>query len=97
MSEEMQKYYFTFGSEHAHPNGYYVIEAPGEQFARAKMCSMFGPKWSFCYKSKEAAGVDKWGLKLAGLATVDTQGSDEEEIVFLANLAHRCLEKGVES
>jgi len=67
---DWKEYYFTFGSGHAHPKGYYTILAETRLEARIKMTSLFGPFWSFDYKTKEAAGVDEFNLIEVGRAKV---------------------------
>ena len=54
-------HYFTFGSDHAHPNGYVKIRGTSNG-ARAAMFERFGPEWSMQYGSAEEAGVDRWRL-----------------------------------
>ncbi len=57
----VQKWYFTFGSNHAHPNGYVVIEGTFKE-AREEMIELYGRNWSMQYKSAEVAGVEKYCL-----------------------------------
>lgn len=60
---------FTFGFDHVHPktgeslaNCY--IEVPGDaNSSRELMQEHFGVKWAFQYPTKEAAGVERHGLK----------------------------------
>lgn len=56
------KWFFTFGFNHAHPNGYVVIEGSFSE-ARAEMYRRFGAKWSMQYENAEEAGVEKYCLK----------------------------------
>jgi hypothetical protein len=61
----LNKYYFTFGYGQTPGIGYYhIIEAENEGVARERMHERFGPKWAFCYYSAEAAGVERFNLKL---------------------------------
>lgn len=57
-----QKWYFTFGTEHLFPYGYYISHHEDWSKARAEMSSIFGNKWAFQYGSAEKAGVDKFAL-----------------------------------
>lgn len=55
---------FTFGVGQAHASGF--VELPFEvdaSEARELMVEMFGRHWSFEYDSREAAGVEKYGLR----------------------------------
>lgn len=61
--EDLKPYYFTFGCGQVHAGCYTVIRASCENAARIEMVRRFGLKWSFCYDSAEAAGVERWGLK----------------------------------
>lgn len=55
-------WFFTFGSGHAHPNGYVKIHGTfGE--ARDAMFARFGPKWCMQYGSADEAGVSRWNLR----------------------------------
>lgn len=65
----MKEHIFTFGFGHVHPdtgrslaNHYIVIWAESAQEARTKMYERFGQKWAFEYPSREAAGVERFGL-----------------------------------
>ena len=69
---------FTFGFDHKHPatgqslSGMYVeITAPDHEAARAEMFAQFGRHWSMHYPSREAAGVDRFGLRLLDSFTVE--------------------------
>lgn len=62
-------WFFTFGAAHVDAvtgeslaNSYVRIEADSEADARRIMCDRFGNRWSFCYPSAEAAGVERYGL-----------------------------------
>ena len=58
------EYIFTFGYGHNPGIGYYcIIPAESESVARHIMDSHYNSKWAFCYTSKDAAGVSKYGLK----------------------------------
>lgn len=68
---ERQKMEFicTFGFGHIHPvtkeslgNNYIVVNAEDEVEAHEIMYGRFGQKWSFCYRSREEAGVDQFNL-----------------------------------
>lgn len=63
----MQKYYFTFGSNHVAPKGtekegkslfrYYVeVKAQDRETARGLMFARYQAKWSFCYSEEEFEG-----------------------------------------
>ncbi len=65
----MNKYYFTFGTNHETKQGYtlgrcYVlIEAVSEMLARQKMNDARGNSWAFSYTEEEFAGLPaKYGL-----------------------------------
>jgi hypothetical protein len=58
----MSQHYFTFGFGQQHENGYHVVEADSDEEARRIMCTRFGNEWAFQYSSREAAGVDMFGL-----------------------------------
>jgi hypothetical protein len=67
--EVEQEWFFTFGFDHVHPvtgeslaNCYTTIMGDIDQ-TRALMAERFGNKWAFQYPSREAAGVEKYGLK----------------------------------
>lgn len=63
-SAEVEKdWFFTFGSSHAHPNGYVVFHGTHAS-AREQMFDVFGSVWAFQYDSAEAAGVERFNLKL---------------------------------
>lgn len=55
-------FYFTFGCGQMFEGGYYIVEAENETAARAEMMRIFSNKWSMQYESKEAAGVEMYGL-----------------------------------
>lgn len=66
----MSEYIFTFGFAHEHPdtgeplrNCYVVIRANTSEEAREQMFARFGRKWSMQYRSREAAGVEKYHLR----------------------------------
>jgi len=82
MEPSLKEYYFTFGSGHAHPNGYYVIEAENEAVARMKMVTMFGKHWCTSYKSKKRAGVNEFGFTEVGRARV--YGHEIQELESIA-------------
>jgi len=56
-----QYWYFTFGSAHAHPNGYIKIYGTFDA-SRMKMVERFGEKWAFQYRSSDDAGVKRFNL-----------------------------------
>lgn len=61
--EKRQDWYFTFGSDHAHPYGFVCIFGTFME-ARTEMQRRYGQKWSFQYTYKEFAGqVEKYGLR----------------------------------
>ena len=61
--EKTENWYFTFGSGHAHPNGYVKIHGTFNS-ARDQMHKMYGPKWAFQYNEKEfMPQIKRWGLK----------------------------------
>lgn len=47
-NESQENWYFTFGSNHAHPNGYVRLFGTFNS-AREEMFRRFGPKWSMQY------------------------------------------------
>ena len=55
------KWWFTFGSNHVHPNGYVVIEGSFSE-ARAEMYKRYDREWLMQYPDAEEAGVKKYGL-----------------------------------
>jgi hypothetical protein len=60
----MNEYIFTFGYGQNPGIGYFVvIKADNEGEARTKMKKAYGDRWSFCYSSRDKAGVDKYNLK----------------------------------
>jgi len=58
-----QWWYFTFGCGQNPGLGYYAKFYGTADSARDQMVKEYGPKWSFQYKSEEAAGVKKYNLK----------------------------------
>lgn len=60
--EEAQDWIFTFGSAHAHPNGFVRIFGTWSS-AREEIVRRQGLAWSFQYKNEEEAGVTKYGLQ----------------------------------
>ena len=61
--EKTENWYFTFGSGHAHPNGYVKIYGTFNS-AREQMHRMYGPKWAFQYTEKKfTPQIKRWGLK----------------------------------
>jgi hypothetical protein len=67
---ETEKYYFfTFGSGHAHPNGFVKLYGTFGS-TRGEMVRRYGDKWSAQYDSAAAAGVERWSL-----CEVDTTSS----------------------
>ena len=60
--EKTENWYFTFGSGHAHPNGYVKIHGTFNS-AREQMHKLYGPKWAFQYGEKEfIPQIKRWGL-----------------------------------
>lgn len=60
--EQKQIWFFTFGSAHAHPNGYVKIQGNFSD-ARAKMFERFDSKWAMQYNEKDFAGqAERYGL-----------------------------------
>ena len=58
----MQNWYFTFGSDHKHPNCYVRIHGTAA-VAREKMFKAFGPAWAFQYDEEQFMPVkSRWGL-----------------------------------
>ncbi len=56
-----QDWIFTFGYDSPFGQCYIVIYGTYES-AREKMFEKFSKKWAYQYESKEAAGVDSFGL-----------------------------------
>lgn len=69
---------FTFGYGQHLPDGtplahrYVVITAADPGLARQIMEAHHGEKWAMQYDSEEAAGVERWGLRLHAEYDVDT-------------------------
>ena len=63
VTEKPQDWYFTFGCGQRHENCYTVIHGTSSD-ARDEMFRRYGAKWSMMYDSAEAAGVDRYNLKL---------------------------------
>ena len=61
---KMKKYYFTFGYGQGHDSCYVIIEAGSYLEAREEMTRTWGIKWGFQYESAEAAGVERFNLRL---------------------------------
>lgn len=61
--EDEKDWFFTFGCGHAYPNGYVVFYGTHSS-AREQMIDVFGTRWAFQYDSAEAAGVERFNLKL---------------------------------
>lgn len=55
----MKSFIFTFGSSHAHPNGFVRINAPGAQLARLEMFKHYGRKWSHQYEEEAEFSQEK--------------------------------------
>lgn len=51
--DEPQTWYFTFGLNHAHPNGYVQFEDVGGSEARSLMVAAFGTAWAFQYDAAD--------------------------------------------
>jgi hypothetical protein len=62
-AEQPKDWFFTFGTGHLYPNGYVVFHGTYAS-AREQMFEIFGPRWAFQYNSAEAAGVERFNLKL---------------------------------
>ena len=61
--EKTENWYFTFGSGHAHPDGYMKIHGTFNS-ARDHMHKMYGLKWAFQYNEEEfMPQIKRWGLK----------------------------------
>ena len=71
----LTRYVFTFGFGQPHAGGYAVVHGDSYQHCRDRMFERFGNKWSISYQDEEAAGVDRWGLRL-----VATIGATEAEV-----------------
>lgn len=72
----MERFYFTFGYDHAHPNGYVVIEAESWDAARDQMFAHFGRAWAFQYDEATWRPERHGGLTLA-----EKHGLHEVELV----------------
>lgn len=67
----MSKFVFTFGSGHVpYGNCFTEVEASTEEEARRIMYDTCGGAWCTSYRSREEAGVEKWGLKEVPFAVV---------------------------
>ena len=62
MSAEVE-FIFTFGIDHPLGRCYTVVRAATRDEARQRMFDVFGLRWAFQYDSREAAGVERWGLR----------------------------------
>ncbi len=67
-----EKWYFTFGQGHYTPEGYplkdVVVEIEGSYGeARQLLVEVVGDMFAFQYESKEAAGVERFGLNVVSL------------------------------
>lgn len=51
--DEPQTWYFTFGSDHQHPNGYIRFDGFGGSEAREAMVARFGRAWAFQYDAHD--------------------------------------------
>jgi len=60
---EERSYYFTFGQDQKHSGKYVAIRAEDFHSARRKMVKRFGTMWAGQYESKQAAGVERYGLE----------------------------------
>ena len=66
MSEEpceKQEYICTFGVNHPLGGCYVVLGVATEADARREMFGMYGSRWAFVYNNREAAGVERYGLR----------------------------------
>lgn len=59
----MSEHIFTFGFGCSLANCFVAIEAESAGAAREKMFEVYGPRWAFQYESREAAGVERFGLR----------------------------------
>lgn len=59
-----QEFICTFGSGQENSDGYVKVVAPTEKTAREMMYEVYGNKWSMIYSDEEAAGVQRFGLRL---------------------------------
>jgi len=57
------RFWFTFGCNQPHENGYTIIEADDAEAARIEMFRRFTERWSMMYDSAETAGVEEYNLK----------------------------------
>jgi hypothetical protein len=60
LPELEQDWYFTFGFDHAHPNGYRKVYGTYES-ARAQMVAWYGNKWAFQYGSEFPEKAERYG------------------------------------
>lgn len=69
MNSISTQWIFTFGFEHVHPDtgeplkDCYVVIDGDVNSSRERMAERFGLKWAMQYPSKEAAGVERYGLR----------------------------------
>lgn len=82
----LDQWYFTFGGNHEHPNGYVVIAGTYEG-AREQMVKHFGDKWAFQYSSKDfGQKASVYGLHEVKLPEDDgpkpAQGGINDDIPF---------------
>lgn len=59
---EPQRWIFTFGYNHLHPDGYCVGTGSHAE-ARQKMHERYGAKWAFQYENEKQAGVEEYHLR----------------------------------
>lgn len=65
----MKEFIFTFGQAHTDPKGYSLahkyIAVRGDDWwdARQKVLKKYGNHWAFQYRTRSAAGVDRYGLE----------------------------------
>lgn len=55
----MESYIFTFGTNHAHPNGFVRVTAPSHNTARQEILNRYGRKWAFQYKESNYGQLDQ--------------------------------------
>lgn len=71
VSEARQDWFFTFGFDHAHPNGYVLINGTYEG-ARREMIWRYLQEWSSQYNGPEITRIAaKYGLVEYPLAPID--------------------------
>jgi hypothetical protein len=80
-AEVRETWFFTFGGDHAHPNGYVQVNDATHAEARDAMVQHFGTKWAFQYDAKGFEGQpEKYDLNC--VLRLDRHGDFDDDIPF---------------